>query len=98
MKPRLGPKMLNQPLLVKSWLFWTPLSCVINWGSAEIKGADVLVFGIRDISEPGVVTEAGVDVGPNWGVPAQLDWRELVGVLLGDMSISSWCSEIIGTF
>jgi hypothetical protein len=36
--------------------------------------------------------EAGVDGGPICGVPAQLDCRELVGVLLGDMSMSSWCS------
>ena len=87
----------NVPLFVKSWLFCPPLSCVINCGRADIRGAEVLgvlelIADMAILSEPGVVMEAGVDGGPICGVPAQLDCRELVGVLLGDMSMSSWCS------
>jgi len=59
-----------------------------------MRGADeVDVAVVTMATELGVGIKAGVDAGPSWGVLAQLEGRELVGVLPGEISISSSCES-----
>lgn len=55
----------------------------MSWGMLAMKGA--LDEGVELGCPPAVL---GVEAGPIWGVPAQLEGREL-GEVSGEMSMSS---------